>query len=45
MGAFRDKTSIDRILCAVFIHGYKSRGIASPVSPTTEFAFAFRVWY
>jgi len=36
METFRDKTSMDRILCAVFIHENRSRGISAPVSLTHE---------
>ncbi len=32
MGTFQDKTSMDRILFAVFIHENKSQGISTPVS-------------
>lgn len=34
MGTFQDKTSMDRILYAVFIHENKSQGISTPVSLT-----------
>ncbi len=34
MGTFKDKTSMDRILFAVFIHENKSQGISTPVSLT-----------
>ena len=34
MGTFQDKTSMDRILYAVFIHQNKSQGISTPVSLT-----------
>ena len=34
MGTFQDKTSMDRILFAVFIHENKSQGISTPVSLT-----------
>ncbi len=30
MGTFQDKTSMDRILFAVFTHENKSQGVASP---------------
>ena len=33
-GTFQDKTSMDRILYAVFIHENKSQGISTPVSLT-----------
>ena len=34
MGTFQDRTSMDRILFAVFIHENKSQGISTPVSVT-----------
>ena len=34
MGTFQDKTSMDRILYAVFIHENKSQGISTPFSLT-----------
>ncbi len=34
MGTFQDRTSMDRILYAVFIHENKSQGISTPVSLT-----------
>ena len=34
MGTFQDKTSMDRILYAVFIHENKSQGITTPISLT-----------
>ena len=34
MGTFQDKTSMDRILYAVFTHENKSQGISTPVSLT-----------
>jgi len=34
MGTFQDKTSMDRILYAVFIHENKAQGISTPVSLT-----------
>ena len=34
MGTFQDKTSMDRILFAVFTHENKSQGIATPFLPT-----------
>ena len=34
MGTFQDRTSMDRILYAVFIHENKSQGITTPVSLT-----------
>ena len=30
MGAFQDRTSMDRILFAIFIHENKQRGISTP---------------
>ena len=34
MGTFQDRTSMDRVLYAVFIHENKSQGISTPVSLT-----------
>ena len=34
MGTFQDRTSMDRILFAVFIHENKSQGVATPFSLT-----------
>ncbi len=36
MGTFRDRTSTDRILHAVFIHEDRSRGIGTPLSLTHD---------
>ncbi len=36
MGTFRDRTSTDRILHAVFIHESRSRGISTPLSLTHD---------
>ena len=36
MGTFRDKTSMDRIIHAVFIHENKSQGISTPLSLTHD---------
>ena len=35
-GTFRDRTSMDRVLHAVFIHESRSRGISTPLSPTHD---------
>ena len=35
-GTFQDRTSMDRILHAVFIHENRSRGISTPVSLTQD---------
>jgi len=35
MGTFRDKTSMERILYAVFIHQNKARGITNSSLPDT----------
>ena len=37
MGVFQDKTSMDRILFAVFTHENKSQGVSSPFSLTQTF--------
>jgi hypothetical protein len=34
MGTFQDKTSMDRILFAVFTHENKSQGVSTPVDPS-----------
>ena len=36
IGTFRDKTSMDRIIHAVFIHENKSQGISTPLSLTHD---------
>ena len=36
MGTFQDKTSMDRIRYAVFIHENTSQGISTPVSLTYD---------
>ncbi len=35
-GTFRDRTSMDRILHAIFIHESRSRGISTPLSLTHD---------
>ena len=34
MGTFQDRTSMDRILFAVFIHENKEQGVSTPLSLT-----------
>ena len=35
MGTFQDRTSMDRILFAVFIHENKAQGVSTPLLPDT----------
>ena len=37
MGTFQDKTSMDRILFAVFIHENRNQGLATPFALTQTF--------
>jgi hypothetical protein len=35
MGTFQDRTSMERILFAVFIHENRNQGLATPLRPDT----------